>query len=359
MGLAVVDHLQAMLCPAQVSVRRDQLFGDLRRHAVLFGQGRESGDGGGRPERRHAAAPDQLLSLGEEFDLPDAAATELEVVAADGDFGTAAMCVDLALDGMNVLDRREIQVLAPEERFQMPEKTTARFIVSRHHPGLDQGCALPVLAGAFVVSLRRRDGNRYRGRPRVRPQPEVGAKDIAVPGPGFQHVDEVAHDADEKPRHVLTPGIGEAVGVVKGDQVDIAGIIELMGAELAETEDEEARFPFRRSAVFGRDLPGRSRVLQQRPQRSADREIGETAERAGHLGQVPGARDIGDGGHQRCAPPRDAQTAHDVFAGIKIVERGKGRAERRFYAGGINHAKKGRFGKHAPCKPGTIAENGA
>ena len=65
-------------------------------------------------------AEDQLLGLGEELDLADAAAAKLDVVAADGDVAVALDGVDLALDRMDVLDGREIQMLAPNER---PEPT--------------------------------------------------------------------------------------------------------------------------------------------------------------------------------------------------------------------------------------------
>ncbi len=63
----------------------------------------------------HASAPDQLLRLGEELDLANAAAPELDVVSRDSDAAAAAMGVDLALDRMDVLDRREIEMLAPQE----------------------------------------------------------------------------------------------------------------------------------------------------------------------------------------------------------------------------------------------------
>ena len=64
------------------------------------------------------AAPDQLLGLGEEFDLADAAAAELDVVAADGDVAMALDRVDLALDRVDVLDGGEVEVTAPDERAQ-------------------------------------------------------------------------------------------------------------------------------------------------------------------------------------------------------------------------------------------------
>ena len=77
-------------------------------------------------QRAQPAAPDQLLGLGEELDLADAAAAELDVVALDRDLAAALVRLDLALDRMDVLDRREIEVLAPDKRLQLGEETPRR-----------------------------------------------------------------------------------------------------------------------------------------------------------------------------------------------------------------------------------------
>ena len=51
----------------------------------------------------------------EKFDLADAAASELDVVALDRDLAMAAIGVDLALHGVDVGDRGEIEIFAPDE----------------------------------------------------------------------------------------------------------------------------------------------------------------------------------------------------------------------------------------------------
>ena len=53
-----------------------------------------------------AAAGDQLLGLHEEFDLADAAAAELDVVALDRDLVVAAVGVDLPLHRLRCRRRR-------------------------------------------------------------------------------------------------------------------------------------------------------------------------------------------------------------------------------------------------------------
>src|SRR4029453_11100217 len=111
-------------------------------------------DRGARPAQaqiRTAAAPDQLLGLGEELDLADAAAPDLDVMAADRDLAMAFDGVDLALDRMDVLNGGEIEMLAPDEWAQVPEEFITRGHIAGNDPCLDHGGALPVLPHALVV----------------------------------------------------------------------------------------------------------------------------------------------------------------------------------------------------------------
>src|SRR3546814_9037507 len=89
------------------------------------GQAGERLGGARRAQRRVAAAPDELLGLREELDLADAVAPQLDVVAVDGDHRAALVGVDLPLDGMDVLDGPEVQMLAPDEGPQHVEKGIA------------------------------------------------------------------------------------------------------------------------------------------------------------------------------------------------------------------------------------------
>src|SRR5229473_2478685 len=102
MGLCIIDHLQAMLEATQKPVIVDQL---RSAPGVDAPGGREAAQGfaGGRDlQFADPAAPDQLLGLGEELDLPDPAPTGFYIVAFDGDSPTAAMRIDLALDRVDV-----------------------------------------------------------------------------------------------------------------------------------------------------------------------------------------------------------------------------------------------------------------
>src|SRR5262249_52461490 len=137
------------------------------------GEGAERLAGAAQPERRVASTEDELLGLGEEFDLADAAAAQLDVVAQHLDRAAAAMGVDLALDRMDVVDGGEVEVLAPDIRCEPGQEVAAYGEIAGDRVRLDHGGALPVLADAFVVELGPLHRERERGRARVGPQPEV------------------------------------------------------------------------------------------------------------------------------------------------------------------------------------------
>src|SRR6185369_10890930 len=105
--------------------------------------------GSTQPQRRIAAAEDQLLRLGEELDLANAAAAELDVVAGDLDRAAAAMGIDLPLDRMDVVDRREVEMAPPDVGPQRRQERLADAEVAGHRLRLDHRRALPVLADAL------------------------------------------------------------------------------------------------------------------------------------------------------------------------------------------------------------------
>ena len=116
MGLLVLDHLQPVLQLPQIAIVALELLADLRLDPAFRHQRIQRVLGRGRAQARMAPAQDQLLGLGEEFDLADAAAAQLDIVAGDRDLAMPDMGVDLPLDGLDVLDGREIQIAPPDER---------------------------------------------------------------------------------------------------------------------------------------------------------------------------------------------------------------------------------------------------
>src|SRR5260370_14733879 len=139
MGLRVVDHLQTVLEAAQKAVIVDQFSRGRRIDAA--GTRETAQCLASRPNLQLAdpAAPDQLLGLGEEFDLPDTAPTGFDIVAFDGDSAAAAMRINLALDRVDVLDRCEVEVFTPDEGPQLTQKALRGNAIAGDRASLAQG----------------------------------------------------------------------------------------------------------------------------------------------------------------------------------------------------------------------------
>src|SRR5665213_2948295 len=129
---------------------------------------------------RIAPAGDQLLGLREEFDLANAAAPELDVMAFHRDLAVATKGVDLALHRVHVSDRVEVEIFAPDERRELVEDGLAGRDIAGAGAPLDQHRAFPVLPHAFIVIERGRGRDGDTSRSGIGPQPYIGTEDITV-----------------------------------------------------------------------------------------------------------------------------------------------------------------------------------
>src|SRR6266567_1119379 len=145
MGLRVVDHLQAVLEAAQKAVIVDQFSRSRRIDAAGSRKTAQGIASRSNLQLADPAAPDQLLGLGEEFDLPDTAPTGFNIVGFDVDSPAAPMRIDLALDRVDVLDRREVEVFSPDEGPQLTQKALRGNAIAGDRARLDQGSAFPIL----------------------------------------------------------------------------------------------------------------------------------------------------------------------------------------------------------------------
>src|SRR6476646_6434447 len=142
MGLLVADHLQPVLDPAQEKVSFDEILSGLRLDPAASRQRVQSFDGAAQAELRMTAAGNELLGLGEELDIADATAPELDVVAGDGNGAVALMGVHPPLHGVDVGDRREVEIFAPDEGCKLAQELFAGVDIAGNDARLDQGGAL-------------------------------------------------------------------------------------------------------------------------------------------------------------------------------------------------------------------------
>ena len=190
--LPVGDHLQPVLDGAQEPVGGGQLGRGAARDMPGAGQQAQRAERRGAAQGRIAAAPHQLQRLGEEFDLANPPLAQLDVVPGDprhriacirqsaNPRGREFMLVNPPLHGVDVGDRGEVQTAPPDEWPDRLQECRAQRQVAGHRARLDHRRALPVLPHAFVVGDGGRQCNDRRRHRRVRPQPQIGAEDIAV-----------------------------------------------------------------------------------------------------------------------------------------------------------------------------------
>ena len=127
MLLPVVDHLDAVLGGAERAIG----VGDARApHPPPAGPAAASAvqriERRRRAQRRLAAAVDQLLDLGEEFGLADAAPAALQIIAGAERLALRIMVADAERDVADLLDRAEIERAPPDERADFVEEGLAQ-----------------------------------------------------------------------------------------------------------------------------------------------------------------------------------------------------------------------------------------
>ncbi len=185
------------------------------------------------------ATAHQLVTLDDELAFTDAPHTDLEVIARhtpDGGIGGDALLqIPQRIDGVVV------QIAAIDKGPQPREQRLACCQIARHRPRLHQGVALPFAAMVLVVVLHRRCTNRDRTRRAKRPEHEVNTEDEAIFRRRAQELDHLLHQLDE----VLTIAqctrtVGFARLGVGADEVNVAGIVQLIAAELAHAEHDQA-----------------------------------------------------------------------------------------------------------------------
>ncbi len=216
--------------------------------------------------------------------------------------------VDLALDRMDVGDGRIVEVAAPDERRQLVQESLRPGQVAGAGPGLDVGRPLPVLADRLVVFERRVHRHGDRGRPRVWPQAQIDAEDIAFAGALLQQLGQALGQL-HRHRLGLDPlGDRQGVGLVEDRDVDVARIVELEGAVLAHGDDEQAGQGPRAGRPLDRGQPSALPRLEGGDRQGRrHRRIGEAGQGRGHLVQAPDPAEIGQGGEQVEVPLGAAQ----------------------------------------------------
>ena len=188
------------------------------------------------------------------------------------------LVLDAPLQGLDLVDLGERQIFAIDERLDRLEEPLAERQVAGHRPHLDERLPLPGAAERVVVGQRAGQRPGQRAALAFRPQTQVDAVGLAAVGVGRQQAD---HLADDAAKELVVADAGDplaargALVLVEEHQVDVAGVVQLLAAVLAEGQDDAARpagrprYRARRSACrrgAGRRpgrLPGPCRRLRE------------------------------------------------------------------------------------------------
>ena len=106
------------------------------------------------------------------------------------------------LHGVDVGDRREVEIFAPDEGRELAQELLAGFDVAGNDTRLDQGGALPVLAEALVIGKACVGRERDLRCARVGAKAQIGAEHIAVAGMLLEETHEFARQSHEEVRRL-------------------------------------------------------------------------------------------------------------------------------------------------------------
>ncbi len=142
-------------------------------------------------------------------------------------------------------------------------------------------------------------------------QPQIGAEDIALGGALAHEALKIVREAREEALHAALAAIARALGVIKQDEIDVARIVELEGAELAHAQDDEAAAARRIGGIGELDLARVRGGAQQMPRRQVERQLGKAAEARRDPFERPERGDVGECYEQRHAALGVPQRRHE------------------------------------------------
>ncbi len=230
MGLQVAHHLQPVLQSPQEAIGVRKGGRVLVRHVTLV---RERGERGERvrvPEPMVPPPVDDLEELHRELDVADAAAAALhlgELLAAAPD-----VLLEPDLRSPDVVDRGFVQVPRIDELGDPFDERIAERSISHRGSGLDHGLAFP--GGGLAIVVRERGGQGANQGSGATPGSERQVDPEGDPiGGGIGEVGDQVGGGGL--RHVAAD-----VLAIEEQEVDVARVVELPAAELAERDDRLA-----------------------------------------------------------------------------------------------------------------------
>ena len=181
--LLVGEHLQAVLEAAQEVVGRAELVDRRVRQQPRLTEARERGAQRRRLQAPVAAAARQLQRLHDEFDLADAAGSELDVV---GHLAPGHLALDERAHLAQALEHAVVEIAPIDERAHGGALELGIALGRGDRARLDVGVTLPVASVARQVVLEEREARDQRAGVAERSQAQVDAQHEAIRGRRLQ-----------------------------------------------------------------------------------------------------------------------------------------------------------------------------
>ena len=166
-------------------------------------------------------------------------------------FGTA---FDASLERLDAGDVRQAQVAAVNPGFEPVEQLAAQVAVAGDRPGFDVRLPLPgaALRRRSTTACCRSSCKAGRASLRAAAACRRGRSTPKSVDSVSRRIRSFAQPFEELLVADGAASVGLAVLFVQEDEVDVAGVVQLQAAELAEGEDDEAARARRRSAAADR-----------------------------------------------------------------------------------------------------------
>ena len=231
MCLRIGHHLQAVLGAAKLEIERGQPVALRLADPLLGCQRRQRRKRAAIAKRFNTAATDQLQHMGQEFDAADAVRPGLQVEAFP-----ARRTRRPSQHDFHVVHHRVIEGPSPDKGLDIGQKLFAHGNVARDRTGADEGGTLPRPGNRFIIAERRLALDADSSCPGIGPEPQIDPPADAVARRGGEQAHKVTGHADIGGLAGL--GISQRIvdRVVKQDQVNVRGIVQLAGTKFAKRQ---------------------------------------------------------------------------------------------------------------------------
>ena len=343
MRLLVIEVLKTVLEVAQEHVRLGELAHGVRIEQPALREERQHVERRLAPQRRIAAAADQLEELHDELDFADAAGPELDVV---GDIAALDLRAHLPVQ---IAHRREGAVIEMAAKHERPHEIhQLRAAIPGERPRFDPGVTLPLAALRDEIVFEHVEARDERPAFAVRAQPQIDAKNITVLGQLRKHCGE----PPRKPREEFViaeraRAVGLAVLRIDQHEIDVRRHVELAAAELPHADDvQRLRRPAglaARASVLLDELRVRARDCR------VDGRLCERRRRGENLAEIAKLRQVACDEREHDLLPQPPQRAAETVAFGE--ERAQTLAHRRGRprAGEIDARRQVRLGREQPA----------